>query len=357
MKVTLFFSGLCVTLGTLAAVVASAQALTTSPADASDFSLQVSPSPLVKTIQPGVTTELELQIRNAGTGTEALKIEPRSFSIDNTTEQVKLDESSLPPIASWISFSSPNFTILSGDTFTEKIRISVPKDAGFSYSFALVISRQKEAAPKPGSRSIRGTLAVFTLLNVDRDGATRKLSITKVSVSKRVYEYLPAEFSIQFKNNGNTIVQPYGNIFLERGKKSEKPLGTLAINDTHGYILPGSVRTVHAAWKDGFPITESKVAANGTKSQDVVWNWRNVENFRIGKYTAKIVAVYNDGKRDVPIEGTVSFWVIPWKILLIIFVVIGLIAFSIGSLIWRVIRLGRHKKPSASDDKPSKSGG
>jgi ABC-type glycerol-3-phosphate transport system permease component len=35
---------------------------------------------------------------------------------------------------------------------------------------------------------------------------------------------------------------------------------------------------------------------------------------RFGKYTAKMLLVFDDGARDVPIEGVVSFWVIPWRL-------------------------------------------
>src|SRR5882757_869615 len=110
----------------------------------SDFSLQVTPSPLVATVKPGQTSQLELKIRNAGTGSENLKIEPRSFTFNSKNGQVSLQDTTPPDISQWISLSAPKFTVQSGQWFSEKVNLSLPKDAGFSYSFALVISRQSE---------------------------------------------------------------------------------------------------------------------------------------------------------------------------------------------------------------------
>ncbi|MFS8118728.1 MAG: hypothetical protein ACMG55_09600, partial [Microcoleus sp.] len=74
---------------------------------ASDFSLQVTPSPLVTTVKPGQPTDLELKVHNGGSGTEELRIAPRSFALDNTTGQVSIKDTTPPDIAEWISFSSP----------------------------------------------------------------------------------------------------------------------------------------------------------------------------------------------------------------------------------------------------------
>ncbi|MFZ3031816.1 MAG: hypothetical protein WA082_02160, partial [Candidatus Moraniibacteriota bacterium] len=47
----------------------------------------------------------------------------------------------------------------------------------------------------------------------------------------------------------------------------------------------------------------------------------DASKLRFGKYTAKLLLIYDDGKRDIPIEGEVSFWVIPWRLVLALSVV------------------------------------
>jgi hypothetical protein len=121
-----------------------------TPTPAGDFNLQITPSPLVTTVQPGVKSQVELKIRNGGSGTEALKIDPRSFTLSNDSSNVQLQDTTPPDISNWISFSAPKFTVQAGQWFSEQITFNVPKDAGFSYSFALEISRQSNPAPQGG---------------------------------------------------------------------------------------------------------------------------------------------------------------------------------------------------------------
>ena len=47
----------------------------------------------------------------------------------------------------------------------------------------------------------------------------------------------------------------------------------------------------------------------------LTWNFADASKLRFGKYTAHLFLVYDDGMRDVPIEGTVTFWVVPWRLL------------------------------------------
>jgi hypothetical protein len=322
---------------------AGAQAQTTTPAE--DFSLQLTPSPMVATLKPGTETTLELKIRNAGTGQERLKIEPRKFNINNETGEVDLSDTEPSEIAPWIRFSEPQFTINSGQWYTQKIRISLPENTGFSYSLALVISRTNDPQATAGGRVIKGSVANFLLINVDRPGATRKLEVEKFETTSGVYEYLPVSMNIRFKNSGNTIVQPYGNVFVQQGSNSQ-PLATLPVNDKRGYILPGSNRVLTAQWTSGFPYLETTTDNVGDQRTTEVWDWSKMNDFKMGNYTAKLVAVYNDGLRDVPIEKEVSFWVLPWKIILGVIIVSAVFIFGVWSIlrkIWSIIRRGKRE--------------
>lgn len=302
-----------------------------------DFSLQVSPSPLVATLKPGTSTRLELKVRNAGNTTENLKIIPHGFTYDTNTGKITLHDGTPADIASWVALSSPTLSISPGQWATEGVTISLPKDTGFSYSFALVISRQSNAQALSG-QSVNGSVAVFTLINVDRPGATRKLTIKKATSRQGVYEYLPATFDVTLENTGNSIVQPFGNIYIQRSSNDASPISALTLNDMHGYILPGTSRTFTSTWSNGFPAYRPSVNKTGQATQSLVWDWSKLSDFRLGSYTAKIVAVYNDGKRDIPLESNAVFWVLPWKILLGFLILVALLMFGLWSLFRGVIR-------------------
>jgi hypothetical protein len=300
----------------------------------------------VATVKPGQTTELELKIRNGGSQTESLKIEPRRFSFDSKTGKVKLDDAKPPEAARWVSFGESRFSIRPNQWYVQKVRLSPPEDAGFNYSFALVISRATPGTPSAQTGGVlKGSLGVFTLINVDRPGAIRKLELVKLTSSKGLYEVLPAELSVRLKNTGNTIVQPAGDIFIQRKSDDSKPISTLPVNGNGSYILPGTTRTLNINWESGFQVYKTVLAEDGSKKRQLTWNWTNLSKLRIGRYTAKLVAVYNDGQRDIPIEGQINFWVVPWKMLLVVLVVLMLIVAGL----WTWVRFGfrifrRHKK-------------
>jgi hypothetical protein len=338
----------------LALVICLLPSTTFAAAIPTDFNLQVTPSPLVTTIKPGVKSTVELKVRNSGSGTENLKIEPRSFKLSSDSTNINLEDTTPPPVAPWISFSAPKFSVPAGQNFGEQITFNLPKDTGFSYSFALLISRQVIAKPAEGQRAINGSLAVFTLVNVDRPGATSNLQVSSFTASKKVYEYLPATFSIKLHNAGNTITQPLGNVFIVRGN-SKTPLDTLTVNETQGYILPGTTRTLQSSWADGFPAYHTVTGSDGKEAQKLVWNWGQLSKLRIGRYTAHLVAVYNQGGRDVPIEGTVSFWVIPWKILLVLLIIVLLILFAVFMLVRVIIRFIKKKRTKHIAKKATKN--
>ena len=149
-------------------------------------------------------------------------------------------------------------------------------------------------------------MAVFTLLNVNRPDATRKLDLVSLEPTQRVYEYLPATINIRLKNTGNSIVQPYGNLFIQRSSNDTKPIATLPVNEAQGYILPGTERVLTAVWDDGFPRYTTSTDASGATKTTLEWNIDTVRKFRFGQYTAKVVAVYNDGTRDIPITAEVT---------------------------------------------------
>jgi hypothetical protein len=312
-------------------------------ADEGEFSLQVSPSPLVMTLKPNETKTIDLKIRNTGSHAEKLKIAIRGFTVDKSNGELKFDDDGRSEVASWVSFNAPNFTVQSGQWYSEKVTFSVPKNAGFSYSFAFVINRQDTSENTDPGRQLKGTVAVFSLINIDRPGAVRQLQVASFRSSESLYEYLPAKLSIELKNTGNTIVQPAGNVFIQRGPDDKEPTSVLPVNKNNGYILPGSVRTLAVDWDDGFQVLRPATNGGATEEQ-LTWNWSNLSHLRIGRYTAKLVAVYNDGTRDVPIVGEISFWVFPWKLLLGLLVVFALIFVGLWTSIKRLSRLTKRRK-------------
>jgi hypothetical protein len=329
--------------------VACISLLWTQPAvaqnDGGGFSIQVTPSPLIATLTPGKKTTLDLRINNTGTKKEEFTMELRTFSVSRDSGEVTVGNDAPELEDGFVTFEQPTFMLEPGEWINQKIYIDTPQSAGFSYNFAVLIKRKGLVENQTAGTSLQGSVAVFTLLNVDRPDAVRKLELEKVVASRRVYEYLPSELTITVKNSGNTIVAPDGNVFFSRSETDTTSLGTTAINQAAGSILPDSTRTFSVKWEDGFPL---KTEENGSKK--TVWDYSKLSSFRIGKYTAKVLLIYDDGVRDVPLEATVSFWVIPWKILGGMVLILGLTCIGLFTLLKKSAKLLPKKPSKASKD-------
>lgn len=289
----------------------------------SNLPLEINPSPFVVNLKPESKTTLEILIRNSGESTEKLKIEPKSYTVDEKGN-IKINESTQATVAPWIKFESPEFTIGPGQWFNQLMYLTLPKDTAYNYPFVLKISRVQAADKSSDSQSSKDSVQVSALINVDKPNAKRALQVTKFSTPNSSYESLPAQFDITIKNTGNMITSPSAKVYIYQGTKDKDPIATLAVNTENVHILPGNSRSFNAEWMD---------EAQQTKQ---MWDWSQI---RIGEYTAKLVAVYNDGLRDVTIEKQVTFWVMPWRIISgIVFVLV------VSSLaLWWLVRKIIHK--------------
>jgi hypothetical protein len=297
-----------------------------------DFNVQVSPSPVVVTLTPGKQQTSTLTVRNLTNHPETLYPKLSGFEVDKTSKNVKLLDEVPLGVAEWVSFKSPSVTIAPGGTQTLEITYNPPKDAGFSYSVAITLSRDQNATIPQDGVQLRGAIAVFCLINIDRPDAKRALTIESFTGDKSSYQFLPATFTLTVKNTGNTISQPKGTLYIQRSFDSTKPIATYSLNTGNNYVLPGTSREFKNEWNSGFPL----YVKDKDGKRHVSWDWKHLSDLRFGKYTAKVVMVYNDGKRDVPVITSYSFWVIPWTlilILLIIAVILGMGIFGWARLI------------------------
>jgi hypothetical protein len=163
------------------------------------FAVQVTPSPIVETIQPGVSKTVEVKIRNQNTQNETLKMGLRAFTISSETGEVSLKTEEPSDVKDWVVFENPTFDVAAGEWYTQKVQLSPPANAGFTYSFAITVSRANPVKESGGRTTIEGSVAIFALLTTDKPGATRKLDIQSLVSKKKVYDYLPTELTLSLK--------------------------------------------------------------------------------------------------------------------------------------------------------------
>jgi hypothetical protein len=323
------------------------------PAPNTPINLSLSPVSLALETEAGVPVQSELKIRNNSTSSEQLQISIGTFEADSTGENPVLrDPRPTDEFIKWLQVRDTVFTINPGEWKSIPFTFSPPATASLSYYYTIVVSRTSEAKPQSGETVLSGAPALLVLATVDSPYAKRQLEVSSFRALTPVAEYLPEEFEVVIKNTGNVHLAPSGNIFV--AGLGKKDLAVLSLNPTIGMILPGTSRTYIVRFVDGFPVYESKkendkdvLDAGGKPQKKLTWDFSKVDRFRIGKFTAHLLMVYDNGERDVPIESTVSFWVLPWKLLLLAIVLVVLVLFGLYSMISSIVRLFR-KPPVVS---------
>ncbi len=321
------------------------------------FNLVTSPLPINLKAKPGSTVVTDIRVKNGNTNTEKLKVTLMKFNAYGEEGKPGLaDREAGDDYFDWVSFSPNVFEAPSNEWITIKMTINLPKSAAFGYYYAVIFSRADEA-PKPQAKQsvLVGSTAVLVLLEADVPNAKRTANIVSFSVGKKSYEFLPAEFTVKIKNSGNIHLIPTGNIFISRGGKN---VAILSVNDASGNVLPGSNRIFTTAWKDGFPSYVTKEAGGkivnddkGKPVKSLTWDISKINNLRFGHYTARLLLAYDDGVRDVPLEASLSFWVIPWRIIGGALVIFALVITGLWSNLKKIyIRIrkrgGKHEKVS-----------
>jgi hypothetical protein len=294
-------------------------------ADPKPLNLITSPLPINLQVDPGHTVTTDIKVKQNGGNDEILKVGLMKFAAYGTEGKPRLlDRAPGDDYFDWVKFDKTTFDAPNNVWVTVHMTISVPKTAAFGYYYAVVFSRQGDDSKQTGNtNSIAGGSAVLVLLDANVPGAKRQVSIDSITSLHNVYEFLPATFNVALRNTGNVHVVPHGNIFIMKGKQQ---IAVLDLNDQQGNTLPNSRRIYPVEWDDGFPHFEKvvqdgkvKLDKNNQPEMKLVWGDAGSgskifkPHIRMGKYTAHLVAVYDDGTRDVPIEAEVSFWVIPWK--------------------------------------------
>ncbi|MBP6882499.1 MAG: Fn3-like domain-containing protein [Candidatus Levybacteria bacterium] len=334
--------------------VVSAQTSTPSPAPTEQVSepsgpvpqtgvnVTLSPTFLSLISDPGKKVSGQFKVRNNNNFTENFKLSLAKFEAAEGGERPLLvDVTSQDDFIKWISFDEQKFSVGPNESKTVTVTLNVPKTATLGYYYAILVNRVSEKESEGSGAVVAGSPAILTLLEVRTPNAKRELQLEDFSTTKLFFEYLPTEFTIKVKNTGNIHVVPVGDIFIDQGNK--KDIAVIHINEGRGNVLPQSARTYTSTWTDGFAVRVPKEEPagsgqfvrddKGNTKMTVKYDFAKADRFRIGKYDAHLLLAYDNGERDVPLEATVSFWVIPWKILGITLIILLFVLYGIKSII------------------------
>lgn len=197
------------------------------------------------------------------------------------------------------------FNLNHGERIVLPVEISIPEDAepGGLYGSVLV-STSPIGGASEGSDVTEGQIQfvsrIGSLFFVRVEGDAKEegsLEEFDTILSKRFYQQGPISFAALYRNSGNIHLSPYGVIEIKNFLGSK--IGTVEIDPY--FAMPNSLRAREVKWDGGFAM---------------------------GRYTATLSL--NRGYNDIIDQKQISFWILPWKILLII----GIIVLFVIALFW-----------------------
>lgn len=306
--------------------------------------LTVSPPVIELTAKPGEKVTQKFRVRNNLSTPIELEIKARRLISDPTDGSPVPENDAKGEELQWVTFETPNFEAGPREWKDINFTLDIPESASYGYYYVFSITPKQDNLVTTTGTEIKGEILVVTLLTVIKEGANSKTELVSFKAKNNISEYLPVDFLVKLANKGNVHVKPRGNVFITRSGGDE--IGIIEVNPGVGSILPGGQREFGTSWNEGFLVQE-KVIENGVEKLDntgkpitkLAINWNKLTSFRIGPYTARLLMVYDDGQRDVTIEGTTTFWVIPYTALGVILVTLIIVVVLLRFLLkWYVKR-------------------
>jgi hypothetical protein len=294
--------------------------------------LEISPPLKELKADPGQTVITEIRLRNVTKGPLVTKSEVNDFVAAGEDGQPKLlldnNEQSPYSIKSWLS-TIPSVTLNPGEQKPIPITMTVPKNAGPGGHYGVVRFTGRPPELEDSGVSLSASVGTLMLVNVSGN-VSESAQISEMYASQKdkqrsLFEYGPVTIIEKIKNTGNTHFKPKGNVRVTN--MFGKEVGMYQLNEKGGNVLPGSTRK--------FEQTLNK-------------------KFMFGRYKAQADVVY--GSDSKILSRTISFWVIPYKLILIVLAAIALIIFLIRQYNKAIVKKASKKSSSKKkDDKKDKS--
>jgi hypothetical protein len=335
----------------LAAVVLVASALVLPSrvmAAGIGVSLTTSPVSEVLVSGPGTTATTTLHVQNNNTLPVPMTIKLYTFGAAGTTGRPALqDATPADTFLSWAHFSPSSFIAQPDIPVAVTMTIDIPKTAALGYNYGIAFVPTISASNS--GVTVNGSNLILILLDTSSGNEVRSVQVASFTVTKKLYEYLPVTFNVNIHNNGNIFLPASGDIFISKSANIAPGtiIDTIAVNNSQGNILPGTNRVFQEQWSDGFPVFLPKeidghaITKHNQAVYQLNWNFSRVDKLRFGKYYAKLVLSYSNGERPVPVMAVLSFWVVPWKLLLLLLLFILLF---IGLIIFVILLVHRMRK-------------
>ncbi len=274
----------------------------------SEKGIGISPSLVELNATRGNVYEVTLKITNVTPTDLVYESSTNDFtSADESGSPHVVLNSTTPSSASIIKWVAPipKFTLKSHQEKVITAQIIVPANAEPGGHYGVIRFSGQPPELKTSGVGLSFSAGLLLLIRVDGNIAEKASLVSLFSAAGAneswFFESSPINLVTRIQNQGNVHVKPTGSI--EVRDMFGNLVATLPVNADKNNILPDSIRRF-----------ESKL--------DGIW--------MMGRYTATVMLGY--GTNGQVISGTTSFWVVPYRLILAILAVIGLIVFILNRI-------------------------
>lgn len=222
-------------------------------------------------------------------------------------------------LATWIE-TQPEVTINPGERLVVPYKITVPQDArAGGYFAAIFFGNQPPASQSGGEVTIGGKIGALVLLRVSGD-IEEKGGLTQFGVKdgKRFFSKTPVTFAYTLNNLGGDRIVPNGEIKVKNTFWLTS--ATLIANKNEGSVLPNSSRAFEVVWTDAPEDRKKKDQPEEAPQGFFATAGAQLKDFHFGVYTAKLDIVW--GETEQTAKDSFVFFIIPWQLLSIVFVIL-----------------------------------
>ena len=240
------------------------------------------------------------------TGFRQIENQPGTAIFLSEQEEAK----NLYSAASWITVDRKEIELVPNRNEKIYYDIVVPKDATKGeYNVIIAFKSQTEDQTIAGTGTV-STLASGTpiLIKIGKD-FVENAELLSFTTDKNFYEFPNVLFTTRIKNLGDTHISPIGEIVLTN--MFDKEIARIPFNQNTQSIMRENTGNYETSWNFGEFLTKDKQLV-------------------LGPIDAKLVATYRTFQPGfAPLTAETSFWVIPWRYIVAILLIITFIVIII----------------------------
>ena len=259
-------------------------------------------------MEPGETYSDEIVFWNLSSETDTYDIYIKGFrQIENqpgtaiilTDEQ---EEESLYSASKWITVEKDTLTLEPNKNTKLKYTINVPTNVTDGEYNAQIFLISQTKGDLEGTGAFANLAAGTALLIQIGDEFVENAELLRFATDKKTYEKINVDFSTQLKNLGDTHITPAGEIVIENIFRQE--VARIPFNRNKQSLLRDNIGNYVDNWSQSGYISPSKVLT-------------------VGPMKAKLLVTYRSFQPGFAVlSSEANFWIIPWKIIIAILVIL-----------------------------------